>query len=554
MNTVVKRGFGCVASGLVVAVLAAVPAGGVVADRSPRVSAAPDGSALNASVQDAVLSGNAGTAVFVTAATNFLPPPVAASAPPADAPPTDTPPADPPPATTRDAAAGTTPVPAVVSLSLLNGTRRLVSAAPDGSAADGASSAPAVSDAGLVIAFMSSATNLAPGDTNGATDIFARDQGGPVVPVSVAADGGPADGASSQPDVSGDGRYVVFTSAATNLVAGDTNGQPDVFIRDLGAATTRRVSVTNPGAEGHGRSSAPAVNRDGSAVTFESAAPDLVPGDTNGVADVFVRVMTTSRTERVSRSSRDIQQDRGIAGPYTAAPDISGDGRFVVFDTEARSLYARDTNRRTDIYLRDRLKHTTTLVSANSYNVQGDNDSVTPRITPNGRFVTFQSFASNLVQDDGPGADLFIRDLRSGTTSLLNATTTGVTRAREPGGPLLQRAPLSDDGRIGLFLSGASNIGSMPSGGVVQLYARRLIGPRVSLVGRVFRTRTMIRLRVRSNEPAARRFLCRVDHGIPFACGPSIAVSRLVGRRLTIRAGGAGYLWSRSLRVPIVQA
>jgi Tol biopolymer transport system component len=502
-------------------VLAAGPASGVIAKRSARLSTSQGGTLLTAGVTDAVLAGNASTAVFATTATNFV------AQDPGDA------------------------VADIVSVSLLNGTRRLISSTTDGSAPDGSSSAPTVSGTGLVVAFVSNATNLVPDDTNGVFDVFARAQGGPVVRVSVAADGGQANGVSFQPDISGDGRFVAFTSIASNLVPDDTNGQPDVFIRDLKANTTRRVSLSDAGGEGRGRSSAPAVSADGAVVVFESAAPDLVVGDTNGVADVFARVLTTGRTERVSRSSAGIQQDRGVPAPFTAAPDISGDGRYVAFDTEARSLYRQDTNRRSDIYLHDRREDTTTLVSASSFNVQGNNDSVTPRITPNGRFVTFQSFATNLVPDDGPREDLFVRDRRNGTTALVNATSSGDRRAREPLRQLLQRASISDDGRIALFASAATNIDGAATGGMVQLYQRRLTAPQIALVGKVRRTRSVVRLKVAADDGLARRFLCRVDQAAPYRCGPSIAVPRTGGRVLSVRAGGPGMLWSGALRVRI---
>ncbi|MCW3014752.1 MAG: hypothetical protein JWO02_1844 [Solirubrobacterales bacterium] len=503
------------------AVVAAAPAAGLTADRSPRLSTTQDGAVLNGGITDPVLAGNATTAVFATTATNFV---------------------------LQDPDG---PVADIVSVNLLNGTHRLISSTPDGTAPDGSSSAPTVSASGLVVAFVSSATNLVPDDTNGAFDVFAREQDGPMVRVSIARDGGQANGPSFQPDISADGRYVAFTSIATNLVPDDTNGQPDVFIRDLKAHTTRRVSLSDAGGEGRGRSSAPAVSADGAVVAFESAAPDLVAGDTNGTADVFVRVLATGRTELVSRSTAGAEQDRGVSAPFTAAPDVSADGRYVVFDTEARSLYRHDTNRRSDIYLRDRLKNTTKLVSASSINVQGNNDSVTPRITPNGRFVTFQSFATNLVQDDGPREDLFVRDLRSGTTALVNATASGARRSREPVRELLQRAPISDDGRMALFASASPNIDGTPTGGVVQLYGRRLAAPKIALVGKVRRTARDIHLKVAADDKRARRFLCRVDRAVPYTCGSSITVARTAGTTLSVRAGGPGMLWSRALTVRI---
>lgn len=485
-----------------------------------------DGTPLNAAVKEAALSGNGTTAVFTTAASNVFGPPVE-----------------------MDPASASAP-PVVAAVNLLNGTRRLVSATIDGTVADGPAGAPSVSGSGLVVAFASTATTLVADDTNSTADVFVRRGTEPVQMVSVAADGGVANAPSSQPRVSADGRFVAFTSFASNLTPGDTNGQADVFLRDLAAGTTRRISVGDDGREGDGRSSAPAVNADGSVVAFESAADNLVSGDTNHVADVFVRDLATGRTERVSRSSSGVQQDRGISSPFTSMPDISGDGRYVVFDTEARSLYASDLNRRTDIYLRDRRRGRTTLVSANSFNVQGDNDSVTPRISPSGRFVTFQSFAKNLVQDDGPGPDLFIRDLRSGTTSLIGATQSGAPHGAEPGGVLLQAAPISDDARTALFLSAAPDVAAGSPGGTVHLYVRRLTAPpAVRVVGDVRRGARAVRIRVFSADPHATRLLCRVDRGTPFPCGRSIVIGRRTGRTLIVRAGGPGLLWSAATTI-----
>jgi Tol biopolymer transport system component len=505
----------------------AVHAASATAATVPRTAlvGSPGGGVLDAAVTDAELSGNATVAALTTAARNVFGPPVAADV------------------------AAPEPFPAIVSISLLDGTRRLVSEPLPEGAVDGPSGEPSVSRSGLVVAFTSLATTLTPDDTNGTADVFVRRGAEPVQLVSVAADGGVANAPSSQPDVSGDGRFVAFTSLASNLVAGDTNGQADVFLRDLLTGTTRRVSVAGDAGESDGRSSAPAVTDGGTAVAFESAADDLVSGDENGVADVFVHVMASGATERVSRSSSGTEQDRAISPPYRSVPDISADGRYVVFDTEARSLYALDTYRLTDVYLRDRRRRTTTLVSASSVNVQGDNDSVTPRITPNGRFVTFQSFAKNLVADDGPGPDLYLRDLRGGTTTLVDAPLNGTRRRPEPGGAPLQPATISDDGRTALFRSAAPGVTPGAPGGAAQLYVRRLQAPRVRVVGPVRRRGVDVRFRVAASEPRATRFLCRVDRAVPYLCGRSITVAGAAGRSISVRAGGPGLLWSPAVTV-----
>ncbi|UTI62621.1 hypothetical protein NBH00_14770 [Paraconexibacter antarcticus] len=506
---------------LAVALLTAPAAAATVPHRTVTLSTSIFGAPLTQPVLDAVLSGNGAAIAYTTAA--------------------------------PDAALGDLDgaIPDVFRQDT-NGTgRSIVSEAFDGTGANGASLSPSISGNGLTIAFTSLASNLVLGDTDGQPDVFVRTRGGATQLVSVAVDGGPANGPSFEPDVSADGRFVAFTSLASNLVAGDTNGVADVFVRDLALRTTRRVSVSSTGEQGTRPSSGPAIDADGGSVAFQSSARNLVPDDTNHAADVFVHD-AGGVTERVSVATSGKQQDRAIAAPFRSAPDISGDGRYVVFDTDARSLSAQDTNERTDVYLRDRRRKRTTLVSASSLNVQGNNDSITPRITPNGRFVTFQSFASNLVPQDGPREDLFVRDVRAGTTSLINATDSGARRRSEPVKQLLQTAQLSDDARTAIFISAAPNIVSpLPAPPSRELYLRRLQPPTVKSVGKATRSGGRLRLRVSADDPLATRFLCRVDDAVPFACGPRVAVRRTAGRNLRIRAGGPGMLWSRAITVPL---
>ena len=181
--------------------------------------------------------------------------------------------------------------------------------------------------------------------------------------VSAASDGANADNDSKDPSVSSDGRYVAFHSAASNLVVGDTNGVPDVFVRDLTAGTTVRVSVDSDEAQGDGDSYAASISSDGRFVAFESAATNLVAGDTNGETDVFVRDLTSTTTVRVSVDSDEVE---GIDG--SSDPSISADGRFVAFESAATNLttvtdppastcdadgptYADDTNCDFDIFI-----------------------------------------------------------------------------------------------------------------------------------------------------------------------------------------------------------
>ncbi|MCG6981325.1 MAG: calcium-binding protein, partial [Deltaproteobacteria bacterium] len=161
----------------------------------------------------------------------------------------------------------------------------------DGTEGDQDSSSPSISDDGRYVAFESQADNLIDGDTNlfPFSDIFVHDlQTGETTLVSVDSNGIQGNGDNTSPSISADGRYVAFTSDATNLVANDTNGNTDIFVHDLQTGATTRLSVDSSGTEGNGNSSAPAISANGQYVTFESDADNLVGGDGNGFFDIFV--------------------------------------------------------------------------------------------------------------------------------------------------------------------------------------------------------------------------------------------------------------------------
>jgi Tol biopolymer transport system component len=270
-----------------------------------------------------------------------------------------------------------------------------------------------VSSDGRYIAFNSDATNLVQGDTNGLKDIFVRDlTAGTTTRVSVSSSGAQADGISGTVGLTRDGRYVVFVSEATKLVPGDTNGLMDVFVRDLIKGTTTLASVSNTGAEGDGDSSDCSISDDGRYVAFVSAAANLVSGDTNGEQDVFVRDLVKSTTTRVSVGNTGTQADS-----WSDTPDISSDGGHVVFLSEATNLVRGDTNGRQDVFVRDLEKRTTTRASVSGTGVQGDLQSQNPGISSDGRFVVFESNADGLVPGDtNRRDDIFVRDLVGGTT------------------------------------------------------------------------------------------------------------------------------------------
>ena len=312
------------------------------------------------------------------------------------------------------------------------------------------STSPAISGKGRFIAFQSNATNLVPGDTNGVVDVFVHDrQSGATERVSVDSNGNQGNAFSSIAAVSDNGRFVAFTSGASNLVPGDTNGTLDVFVHDRQSGETERVSVGSSGSQGNGSSVFPAISGDGRFVAFNSVAANLVPGDTNGVVDIFVHDRQSGATERVSMDSNGNQ---GNAISSIAA--VSDNGRFVAFTSGASNLVSGDTNSSGDVFLHDRRTGATDRFSVDSSGNQGNTDSNFPAISGNGRFVAFISGASNLVSGDTNGVvDVFVHDRRGGVTERVSLDSSG-----KQGNAFSGKAAINHNGRFVAFASSATNL------------------------------------------------------------------------------------------------
>jgi Tol biopolymer transport system component len=351
-----------------------------------------------------------------------------------------------------------------------------VSVDSNGAQANERSYAPSISADGRYVAFYSLASDLVAGDSNGTWDVFVRDRWtGTTERVSVDSAGVEGDAGSDSPSISADGRYVAFASGATNLVPGDTDGVIDVFVRDRQLGITTRVSVSSAGGQGNGTSEGPSISADGRFVAFASSAANLVPGHIAvGMTDAFVHDLLTGTTERVS-----VDSSGSANNSASGSPSISSDGRYVAFVSSATNLVPGDTNGNWDVFVRDRLAGTTERVSVATGGAQGDGDSGAyhpPSISQDGRFVAFQSLANNLVPGDTfPGQDLFVRDRQNGTTEIVDVDSAGVQGNSGAFG-----CSISSDGRWVAFDSNATNLVPGDTNGVPDVFLRdRLNGTTV---------------------------------------------------------------------------
>jgi Tol biopolymer transport system component len=326
------------------------------------------------------------------------------------------------------------------------------------------SNQPAISADGRFVAFTSLASNLVNGDTNATRDVFVRDAvAGTTIRVSVDSTGNQGDGESSRPSISADGRYIAFQSVASNLVADDTNDATDVFVHDTVGGTTTRVSVDGLGAQSDLGGTAPAISADGRYVAFASLA-NLVAADTNDATDVFVHDTSEGTTTRVSVDSTGTQANGGSLEPV-----MSADSQYVAFTSLASNLVTGDTNDDYDTFVRDRFNGVTTRVSVSGTGTQADKGSFEPAISADGRYVAFQSSASSLVPDDtnGSAVDIFVRDTSADTT-----TRVSVDNNKNESNNASYYPSISADGRFVAFMSNATNLVNGDLNGVQDAFVR----------------------------------------------------------------------------------
>ena len=349
-----------------------------------------------------------------------------------------------------------------------------------------------VSDDGRYVCFWSTDPGLVANDTNGTWDTFVLDRRtGKIAIASVSSTGVHGNGASYGAEMSADGRYVAFASAATNLVPGDTNAVPDIFVHDMKTGTTTRVSVSSAGGQGNATpdqsfpaatgSYFPSMSANGRYIEFDSASSNLVSGDTNGFVDVFVHDMKTRTTKRVNVSSAGAQANGDTRGATAVSQWlVSDDGRYAFFNSDATNLVPNDTNGAEDIFVHDMKTGRTDRVDVSSTGAQGDRGAggtqdptgqaqgalnqlfvarwntspVNFSASPDARYVVFSSDSTTLVPGDtNETTDCFLRDRLTGTTTLVSVSSTG-----EEGDGASNACVVSADGLVVAFDSHATNL------------------------------------------------------------------------------------------------
>jgi Tol biopolymer transport system component len=261
-----------------------------------------------------------------------------------------------------------------------------------------------ISADGRYVAFSSTGTDQVAGDTNGYEDIFIRDlQSSTTTRISLGLNGVQTNGGSTTPQISADGNYVAYSSSASNLVDGDTNGCGDIFLWSRATGLTTRVSVGSNATQANGSSFGPNLSSDGSRVIFSSAASNLVDGDTNQYEDAFVFDRTTGLTTRVDVSSTGAQTTWGIS---SGSLSLSADGRFALFAADSAVLGGGSSSAAT-LFVHDLQSGTTLTASAGEDGKPLASACIYSSISPNGRYVAFTASGSS-------GNAVYVYDLQLG--------------------------------------------------------------------------------------------------------------------------------------------
>jgi Tol biopolymer transport system component len=399
-----------------------------------------------------------------------------------------------------------------------SGLTERVSTSSGGAQADLSSFSLQLSGSGRYVVFDSAASNLTAAATSG-LEVYRKDRKtGQTLRVSVSSSGFLGGDLSGVPSISGDGNLVAFSSFASNLVPGDTNGRVDCFVRDIVAGTTRRVSVASDGTQADGDSVRPSLSGDGRRLSFVSRATTLHPEASTSARRAYIHELGSATTRVVSsgagasvasatlgRRSRWLcllgsglldgagsggadlvlhDLDKGLfesasaSGPGVVAngpsrlggtaPCLSRDGRWSVFVSDATNLVPRDLNGVRDAFLGGVGFRRTQRLSLSSSGAEADGASSGGCLAGRGRFAAFSSVATNLVFADGNGVqDIFVRDIHRGLTERVSLSSTGVA-----GNGASHSPALSASGRFVAFVSDASNLVQDDGNGVADIFVR----------------------------------------------------------------------------------
>lgn len=345
-------------------------------------------------------------------------------------------------------------------------TERISVSSNDSQANNGSVGRPAISGDGNLVAFTSPATNLVAGVTSGQDNVYARNRAtGATVLISKTPKGGEPNGSSSNPDLSADGRYVAFQTNATNLVQGVNAGGIVVF--DTATGTTTLASVAGRSKPASGTSANPSISNDGRYVAFQSDDPSLAGAKASGNPPyVYVRDLVKQKTVLASVNSAG-----KFLGGFSQNPVISGNGRYVAFQSNLVSGSANGSS----VFVHDLQTGSTVEVSVNrAGDAAARGDASNPSISNDGRYVAFDASAQNLVPDDTNGAeDVFVHDTLTGQTIRVSVDSAG--SQADGSSDIVSTGPqISDDGSQVTFGSAASNLVAGDTNGVADVFVHDL--------------------------------------------------------------------------------
>ncbi|MDH5259066.1 MAG: hypothetical protein OEX07_13715, partial [Gammaproteobacteria bacterium] len=320
---------------------------------------------------------------------------------------------------------------------------------------DKSSNNPSLNYDGSKIVFVSQSGKLV-GDTNSQSNVYLKNRNTNTlkrISLSKNSTTQAANKASYGPDISADGNKIVFYSLATDIVSSDTNGKTDVFLHDLTTGKSQLVSVTQSGVQGNAESTEAQISDDGNFVAFSSASTTLTGINTNNKRHIYVKNLSTQSLEIVSVNNA------GEAGDQDSfSPSISGDGRYITFVSIANNFDSHSASGQYDIYLHDRQNGVTERISFGDTGVVSNSHSSLPSISADGRYISYMSLASNLASNDTDNTmDIFVYDRETGNVE--KATTTATTS-----GPSYS-PKISSNGRFVAFYSSAFNLVSDDNNG-----------------------------------------------------------------------------------------